>query len=106
MSARSDRNRVPLYHESVVDRYFDFEFKRLFTLSRETHAELGGQFRASSFYPGPVGGRPQIPADKTCLIVLSYLGTRATMYQIADRFDVSESSVHLCVERVLNLEQH
>ncbi|XP_040070458.1 protein ALP1-like [Ixodes scapularis] len=43
-----------------------------------------------------------ISAEKTLLIVLSYLGTRATMYQIADRFDITESSVHICIEKMLN----
>ncbi|KAG0443373.1 hypothetical protein HPB47_015005 [Ixodes persulcatus] len=94
--------RVPQYYEKVIDTYFDFEFMRLFRLSRETHAELAGRFEASAFHPDSVGGRPQISAEKTLLIVLSYLGTRATMYQIADRFDITESSVHLCIKRVLN----
>ncbi|KAG0413423.1 hypothetical protein HPB47_009427 [Ixodes persulcatus] len=35
--------------------------------------------------------------------VLPGLGTRATMYQIADRLDITESSVHLCIEKVLNI---
>ncbi|KAM7313294.1 protein ALP1-like [Ixodes scapularis] len=102
VSARTDRNRVPLYYEKAIDTYFDFEFMRLFRLSRETHAELAGRYEASAFYPDSVGGRPPILAEKTLLIVLSYVGTRATMYQIADRFDITESSVHLCIERVLN----
>ncbi|KAG0443230.1 hypothetical protein HPB47_015155 [Ixodes persulcatus] len=103
VSARTDRNRVPLYYEKVIGTYFDFEFMRLFRLSRETHAELAGRYEASAFHPDSVGGRPKISVEKTLLIVLSYLGTRATMYQCADRFDITESSVHLCIERVLNL---
>ncbi|KAG0428468.1 hypothetical protein HPB47_024558 [Ixodes persulcatus] len=100
--ARTDRSRVSLYYEKVIDTYFDFEFMRLFRLSQESHAELAGRYEALAFYPDPIGGRPQISAEKTLLIVLSYLGTRATMYQIANRFGMTESSVHLCIQRVLN----
>ncbi|XP_037567405.1 uncharacterized protein LOC119447091 [Dermacentor silvarum] len=99
---RSDRNRIPRYYEEVVARYFDYEFKRLFRLSRDTFKTLAERFKSSAFFPTPQGGRPQIPAEKTCLIALSYLGTQNSMYRIADTFDVSESSVSLCLKRVLD----
>lgn len=46
---------------------------------------------------------PEMPAEKTCHIVLSYLGIRMTMHHIAARFDKgesTESSVHICVQWV------
>ncbi|KAL1481390.1 hypothetical protein MTO96_034497 [Rhipicephalus appendiculatus] len=98
---RSDRNRVPTYYENVVGRYYEFEFKRLFRLSRDTSERLATRFEHSPFFPKPHGGRPQIPAGKTCLIALSYLGSQTSMYKIADTFDVSESSVSLCLRRIL-----
>ncbi|XP_037513266.1 putative nuclease HARBI1 [Rhipicephalus sanguineus] len=101
-SARLDRNRIPRYCEDVVDRYFGFEFKRMFRLSRETFRDLVARYQTSSFFPDSAGGRPRISADKTCLVVLSYLGSQSSMYSLADRFDVSESSVHTCIERVLD----
>ncbi|KAH7971599.1 hypothetical protein HPB52_000342 [Rhipicephalus sanguineus] len=67
----------------------------------DTFETLVGRFKSSSFFPRPRGGRPQIAAEKTCLIALSYLGTQNSMYRIADTFDVSESSVSLCLKRVL-----
>lgn len=73
---RLDRNRVPRYCENVVSRYFDFKFKRLFRLSRSTFDALVGSFRQSPFFPHPMGGRPQISSEKTCLVVLGYLGTQ------------------------------
>ncbi|XP_050042541.1 uncharacterized protein [Dermacentor andersoni] len=100
---RKDRNRIPRYHEDVVGSYFEFEFKRLFRLSRETFNCLADRYQASPFFPEARGGRARISAEKTCLIVLSYLGSQCSMYSIADRFDVTESSVHACIERVLNL---
>lgn len=74
-SARLDRNRMPRYCEDVVDRYFGFEFKRMFRLSRETFGDLVARYQTSSFFPDSPGGRPRISADKTCLVVLSYLGS-------------------------------
>ncbi|XP_064468954.1 uncharacterized protein LOC135383427 [Ornithodoros turicata] len=102
---RKDRNRIPKYYETVVGCYFGFEFKRLFRLSRDTFQSLVAHFCASSYFPNAPGGRPQISAEKTCLILLSYIGSQCSMYSVADRFDVSESSVHMCVYRVLNFLQ-
>lgn len=42
-----------------------------------------------------------MPAEKTGLIALSYIGTQCTMYMLADKFNVSESSVHTAVYRVV-----
>ncbi|KAH6945030.1 hypothetical protein HPB50_006917 [Hyalomma asiaticum] len=99
---RHDRHRVPLYVESVVPTYLDFEFRKLFRLSRSTCGALVDEFAASRFYPEGVRGRPQLSAEKTFLIALSYIGSQQTMYQIADKFNVSESSVHVSICRVLN----
>nr|XP_050040788.1 uncharacterized protein LOC126537743 [Dermacentor andersoni] len=103
--ARVDRHRMNGYFEKVTTEYLDFEFKMLFRLSRETFDSLCMWFRLSPFYPKSVSGRPQITAEKTCLITLSYLGAQTSMYSVADRFDVSESSVVLCMQRVLNFLQ-
>ncbi|XP_037564034.1 putative nuclease HARBI1 [Dermacentor silvarum] len=99
---RQDRHRVPLYVESVVPTYMEFEFKKLFRLSRSTCGALIEEFEASSYYPEGTRGRPQISAEKTLLIALTYIGTQQTMYHIADKFDVSESTVHGAISRVLD----
>ncbi|KAH6946369.1 hypothetical protein HPB50_013129 [Hyalomma asiaticum] len=98
---RDDANRVPGY-ESIISRYHEYEFKRLFRLSRETFDDFSAKFRASAFYPNAVQGRQQISAEKTCLIALVYLGSQISMYAIGDKFDVTESSVHACVTRVVH----
>ncbi|KAH7932481.1 hypothetical protein HPB51_029268 [Rhipicephalus microplus] len=100
-SARLDRNRMPRYCEDVVDRYFGFEFKRMFRLSRETFGDLVARYQTSSLFPDSPGGRPRISADKSCLVVLSYLGSQSSMYSLGYRFDIFESSVRTCIERVL-----
>ncbi|XP_070390216.1 uncharacterized protein [Dermacentor albipictus] len=99
---RQDRHRVPLYVESVVPMYLEFEFKKLFRLSRSTCGALVEEFEASSYYPEGTRGRPRISAEKTVLIALTYIATQQTMYHIADKFDVSESTVHAALNRVLD----
>ncbi|XP_077508859.1 uncharacterized protein LOC144120379 [Amblyomma americanum] len=99
---RMDRNRVPRYYEDVVGSYFDFEFKRLFRLSRDTFCNLAARYETSQFFPEGHGGRPRISAEMTCLVVLGYRGSQCSMYSLADKFDISESSVHACIERLLN----
>lgn len=100
--ARDERHRVPLYVESVVPGYLEFEFKKLFRLSRATTEALVGDFSASSFYPQGNRGRPKITAEKTVLIALTYIGTQSTLYFIADKFDISESTVHAAITRVVD----
>ncbi|KAK8771933.1 hypothetical protein V5799_024824 [Amblyomma americanum] len=86
---RQDRHRVPLYVERVVPTYLEFEFRKLFRISRSLCADITGEFEASAFYPEGCRGRRQVSAHKTMLIALTYIGTQTTMYQIADKFDVT-----------------
>ncbi|KAK8762319.1 hypothetical protein V5799_026415 [Amblyomma americanum] len=99
---RQDRHRVPLYVERVVPTYLEFEFRKLFRISRSLCADITGEFEASAFYPEGCRGRRQVSAHKTMLIALTYIGTQTTMYQIADKFDVSESTVHAAISRILD----
>ncbi|KAH9381235.1 hypothetical protein HPB48_014454 [Haemaphysalis longicornis] len=98
---REDANRVPGY-EHVVSRYNEQEFKRLFRLSRETFDCLSSRFSASAYYLSAMQGRQQISAQKMCLIALVYIGSQVSMYAIGDKFDMTESSVHACVTRVIH----
>ncbi|KAH9382284.1 hypothetical protein HPB48_008726 [Haemaphysalis longicornis] len=70
---RKDRNRIPLYCEEVVGRYFEFEFKRMFRLSRETFNDLADRYQAA----------PTNQCSEKCLVVLTYLGNQCNMYSIA-----------------------
>ncbi|XP_049267550.1 uncharacterized protein LOC119377433 [Rhipicephalus sanguineus] len=100
--SREDRHRVRLYVESVVSSYSDEEFRRLFRLQRHTTATITADFEASPFYPRGGRGREKISAEKTMLIALTYLGTQWSMNAIADKFGVSESTVHAAIRRVLD----
>lgn len=90
---RLQGNRIPRYCEEVVSRYFDFEFKKLFRLSRDTFDRLVVGYMASPFFPNATRGRPRVSAEKTCLVVLCYLGGQCSMYSLADRFDIAVSTV-------------
>ncbi|KAK8773589.1 hypothetical protein V5799_011877 [Amblyomma americanum] len=98
---RRKKNRVPLYVENTVPRYVDVEFRRLFRLSQEAAGRLNEKFEASLFYPQATHGRPRMSSEKTVLIALTYLTTQTSMVQIADKFDVAESSVQNSLNRVL-----
>ncbi|KAL1424426.1 hypothetical protein MTO96_020213 [Rhipicephalus appendiculatus] len=67
---RHDRHRVPLYVERVVPTYLDFEFRKLFRLSRSTCGALMEEYQRSDFYPEGFRGRPKISAEKTLLVAL------------------------------------
>ncbi|KAH7949604.1 hypothetical protein HPB49_012666 [Dermacentor silvarum] len=99
---RQDWHRVPMYVERVVPAYMNMEFRIMFRLSRSSAAAVVGEFEKSAFYPKGWHGRKQLSAEKTALITLTYLGTQTTMYAIADKFDVCESSVHTSIQRVLD----
>ncbi|KAH9382251.1 hypothetical protein HPB48_022600 [Haemaphysalis longicornis] len=49
--ARVDCHRVNGYFQQVTTKYLDFEFKRLFRLSRETFDHLCARFRLSPLFP-------------------------------------------------------
>lgn len=98
--ARRDANRIPVYFESVVGSYRDDEFKRSIILSRGMFAEVAACYKASSYFLKAVQGRRQITADKTVAILLAYLESQATMYAIADRFDVAD--LHCRSEQTIN----
>lgn len=104
--ARHERTRIKLYFETVVPTYFEFEYKRLFRLSRARVRQLSDSYENSEFFPKSVGGRPRIPAEKAILIALSYVACETSIVQIADKFDVTESAAHTCLMRVLRFLQH
>ncbi|XP_064482866.1 uncharacterized protein LOC135395701 [Ornithodoros turicata] len=102
---RRERTRVPLYYENVVPRYMIFEYKRMFRLSPNLVKRVAFMYQESEFHPQPHGGRPCIPAEKAILITLSYLAFDDPIAKIADKFDVTESTGHKTVTRVLKFLQ-
>lgn len=58
--------------------------------------------RRPLFFPYSAVRRPRLSADETCLVVLSYLGSQSSTHSLANRFDISKSSVHKCTQYLLN----
>ncbi|KAH7935228.1 hypothetical protein HPB52_004816 [Rhipicephalus sanguineus] len=90
--ARQSRNRVPCYYEDVVNKYIDFEFKRIsdFRGARFTH--LSPVLKPLLF--------TQVHQKAGLRSPISDISPVCT-FSLADRFDIAESSVQACVDRLL-----
>ncbi|KAH9363839.1 hypothetical protein HPB48_007941 [Haemaphysalis longicornis] len=62
---------------------------------------LSSRFSVSAYSLSTVLGCQQLPAQKTRLIALVYIGSQVSMYGIGDKFDVTEFSVYSCVTWVI-----
>ena len=95
MNRREDAKRCSSYVELVVPNCNFNEFRQHFRLTK-------GTFEAISCYMGGLeahkvtfaSDRPPIPLEKKLLISLWYLGNQESIGGIADRFDVTYSSVY------------
>ena len=94
--------RVQGYAEDVVPSYTISDFRSHFRLSTGTFEALTlelGNYPEIPTGP-PHGGRLPISVSKHLLITLWFLGNQESIRSIADRFNVTKSSVFLCCKRV------
>ena len=94
--------RVQGYAEDVVPSYTISDFRSHFRLSTGTFEALAlelGNYPEIPTGP-PHGGRLPISVSKHLLITLWFLGNQESIRSIADRFNVTKSSVFLCCKRV------
>ncbi|XP_015925502.1 uncharacterized protein [Parasteatoda tepidariorum] len=86
-----------LYVDYIVPLYNEQEFKNYYRMTRETfnalYEKIGHTFQKTM-------GRPTICPRKMILCALWMLSTRDTIKSIAERFDLSKSSVCDVVKRV------
>lgn len=59
-------------------------------------------FESSNFCPKNVGGSKPITDETSVLLALWYFANTESFRQVSDRFNVSLSSAHRCLERVVN----
>lgn len=79
----------------------------IFRVSRETADSLSQKFQSSDFFPKTETGHPRISAKKSVLIFLWYAGHEAGSFRdIADRFNVSLSTLHGIIENVCLFLSH
>lgn len=80
------------------------DFKRFFRVTRSTFDIIHNKLAVyQELLPGWSGGRTPIPIDKQLLMTLWYLSGKETLNRVADRFNVTESSVVRCRDRVFKV---
>ena len=85
----------------MIPKYNDWEFKSHFRLGRESLELLCQKLSTSELKTKKNnGGRPLIPLGKQVVIFLWYCSTKEPHRTVADRFDVTRSSVVRVVSRV------
>lgn len=85
-----------------MPHYDDETFRRMFRVNTNTFEVLLDYLKTcADVQPAGPGGREPIPLEKQLLLTLWYVGGQDTINKIADRFDISESSVILCRNRIM-----
>lgn len=98
---RVDAVRIPGYFETVIPLYTDDTFKSHFRLRKTSVESLClkiGNF--DQFLKSNSGGRPMVKLHKQVCIFLWYCASKEPLRSIADRFDVTESTVLRIIRRV------
>ncbi|KAK5648074.1 hypothetical protein RI129_002966 [Pyrocoelia pectoralis] len=98
---RKKLTRSENYVEHVVHRYSDDEFKAHFRMNPSTAYKIIDLLKDSQHIPSHKDGRGKISAEKAFLIALWYLSNDETFREVSDRFNVTLSSVHRSLNRVL-----
>lgn len=106
--ATTERNKrvcVRNYSENVIPRMMDSTFQEHFRMTRATFEVVLGKI---SHLPDIVvdttsGGRVPVPAKKQLEVLLWTFGNQESYRGIADRFDVTKSSAHRIVKRMVRV---
>ncbi|KAL3243081.1 hypothetical protein MRX96_047633 [Rhipicephalus microplus] len=76
-------------------------FRRQFRLAQPVAEKFITEFAASSMRPLTThGGVPAKSAETHALAIIWYVANKTCMRDVASRFDLSRSSVHLVLQRV------
>ena len=99
---RRNLTRIQNYFERTVASYFGDEFAAHFRMTRTTAELLTTEVIQTGKVPtGNPFGRPTIPPEKQVLVFLWAMATQEGTREIADRFDITYSSVSRTVVRVM-----
>jgi hypothetical protein len=98
---RVKRIKVELYVERTVSMYSDIQFKEHFRLTRVVANCVITSLGHSGVIPRHTFGPEKINEEKAALLTIWFLANKETFRQISDRFDVSLSSSHRVLKRVL-----
>lgn len=93
--------KVEHFVDDVVRQYSDEEFRRHFRLSRRVATELIAGFASSPMCPTDNhGGKAAKSAETHLLSFIWYAANKTCMRDVADRFNLAESTVHRVLQRV------
>lgn len=101
---RSEKVRVLDYINETVQHYDEIDFLMHFRLRRTVANDLIGKFRTSGIYKSlnSISGKPPLSPEMHILAFLWFAGHRACYRDVADRFNVTLSSLHEIITRVLD----
>ena len=99
---RGSLTRIQNYFEATVSNYLADEFAAHFRMTRTTVVLLASRevIQTCRIPLGNPFGRPSIPPEKQVLVFLWALATQEGTREMADRFDITYSSVSQTVARV------
>jgi len=102
---RDWRPKISNYVEGVVSEFSEADMLRTFRLSETGMNILLGLVKAAlkNRPKTYVRGRPAVDLRKQVLILLYYLCTQSTEYQIAQIFGISDSTVYKCIARLIDI---
>ena len=89
---------------NVVQNYIANDFRRIFRLTRPCFEEFCNILSTRpemQVRPSLMGGRERVGLEKTVLIALRYFGHQGNIRTISELFDVADSTVIACRDRVI-----
>lgn len=88
--------------ETTVPNYSDSEFRQHFRCGRQTILYLINRYKESNFHPKYPSGREKVTEEKAVYLTIWYLANENSFREMADRFNISLSSAHRVLTRVVN----
>ena len=99
--ARRNLNRIEGFYEATFPRYSPSEFQSHFRMTKTTMETVCREIVNTGRIPlGNVKGRPPIPPEKQVLLFVWCMANQECARLVADRFDVTMSSVDRVLRRV------
>ncbi|XP_066590811.1 uncharacterized protein [Prorops nasuta] len=99
---RKKQHRITSFMETV-HKYDDEEFKEHFRLNRTTVDLIINIVETEHILPQHTFGRKKICAEKSVLLTLWYLSNTETFRESSDRFDITKSSCHRIISKIVDL---
>lgn len=89
------------YFEEIVPQFTDRQYFEHFRISRYMTQQLANQFELSEYFNYQEGNAEKISSLKFMCVFLWYAGNEASSFRdVADRFNISKSSLHKVISRV------